>query len=189
MSQSLISCLCIVTSIYQILKLYTSKGRNNPLTRISLRPGHIKTQNNIYTNFFLWPFHFSNDSVYRYFLYQCVHDEMSVQYLSIFIILFAFRFTSLFMFFRATIISRMQGNVSHPDVGNVALPGVMRGGVSGENTISVGSMSSAQHGQVSSEMHHVHGNRQVCLLTVIRPIHTPVISLPLHLFTVVIVFI
>ncbi|XP_065937051.1 talin-1 isoform X14 [Magallana gigas] len=61
---------------------------------------------------------------------------------------------------KATIISRMQGNVSHPDVGNVALPGVMRGGVSGENTISHGSMSSAQHGQVSSEMHHVHGNRQ-----------------------------
>lgn len=52
MSQSLISCLCIVTSIYQILKLNTSKGRNNPLTRISLRPGHIKTQNNIYTHFF-----------------------------------------------------------------------------------------------------------------------------------------
>lgn len=187
MSQSLISCLCIVTSIYQILKLYTSKGRNNPLTRISLRPGHIKTQNNIYTHFFSDHFILCNDSVY--FLYQCVHDEMSVQYLSIFIILFAFRFTSLFMIFRATIISRMQGNVSHPDVGNVALPGVMRGGVSGENTISVGSMSSAQHGQVSSEMHHVHGNRQVCLLTVIRPIHTPVISLPLHLFIVVIVFI
>lgn len=99
-------------------------------------------------------------------------------------------FTLFVYVFRATIISRMQGNVSHPDVGNVALPGVMRGGVSGETTISVGSMSSAQHGQVSSEMHHVHGNRQVCLLlTVTRPIHTPVISLPLHLFIVILVFI
>nr|XP_022305900.1 talin-1-like isoform X8 [Crassostrea virginica] len=61
---------------------------------------------------------------------------------------------------KATIISRMQGNVSHPDVASVAMPGVMRGGVSGETTISMGSMTSAQHGQVSNEMHHVHGNRQ-----------------------------
>lgn len=60
----------------------------------------------------------------------------------------------------------MQGNVSHPDVASVAMPGVMRGGVSGETTISMGSMTSAQHGQVSNEMHHVHGNRQVWLLTV-----------------------
>ncbi|XP_061190935.1 talin-1-like isoform X4 [Saccostrea echinata] len=61
---------------------------------------------------------------------------------------------------KATIISRMQGNVSHPDVASVAMPGVMRGGVSGETQISMGSMSSAQHGQVSNEMHMVHGNRQ-----------------------------
>ncbi|XP_056003983.1 talin-1-like isoform X5 [Ostrea edulis] len=61
---------------------------------------------------------------------------------------------------KATIISRMQGNVSHPDVASVAMPGVMRGGVSGETQISLGSMSSAQHGQVSNEMHLVHGNRQ-----------------------------
>lgn len=74
--------------------------------------------------------------------------------------------------YRATIISRMQGNVSHPDVASVAMPGVMRGGVSGETQISLGSMSSAQHGQVSNEMHLVHGNRQVCLLTVLIPIDT-----------------
>ena len=64
--------------------------------------------------------------------------------------------------FRATIISRNTPNVSHPDMSSVAMPAVIRGGMSGESQIITGSMSSAQHSQVSNEMHVVHGNRQVC---------------------------
>ncbi|XP_061190934.1 talin-1-like isoform X3 [Saccostrea echinata] len=69
---------------------------------------------------------------------------------------------------KATIISRMQGNVSHPDVASVAMPGVMRGGVSGETQISMGSMSSAQHGQSQNIQEYGLSQSQRALLTCIE---------------------
>lgn len=46
-------------------------------------------------------------------------------------------------------------------MGSVALPAVIRDAGQGQAQFSTGSMQSAQHTQVSHEMHVGHANRQV----------------------------
>lgn len=61
---------------------------------------------------------------------------------------------------KATIIQRNTTKVSHADMGSVALPAVIRDAGQGQAQFSTGSMQSAQHTQVSHEMHVGHANRQ-----------------------------